>query len=66
MPDQGVINSRHTQVNNRQTFRVVYEFCEGEFTRNAVVFAGLLEVATQAKRCLIEHCLFMKHVSTEW
>jgi hypothetical protein len=66
LPEQGPIHRMHTQVKSRQTFRFIYEFCEGEITRNAVVLAGLLKVATQAKRFSVEQCLFMTHVSTEW
>ena len=66
LPEQGPINRRHTQVKSRQTFRFVYEFCEGEITRNVIVLAGLLKVATQGKRFSVEQCLFMKRVSTEW
>lgn len=66
LPEQGPVNRRHTQEKSRKIFRFVYEFCEGEITRNAIVLAGLLKVATQAKRFSVEQCLFMKHVSTEW
>ena len=54
LPEQGTKHRRHTQVKSRQTFRFVYEFFEGEITSNGIVLAGLLKVATQAKKFSVE------------